>query len=518
MNSTIEVGKYTLESLTTGMYEQPLIIYREYIQNAVDSLELAAKNRVITSLDMRIDIVIDEENRFASITDNGMGIPVASAASILLSVGASQKLHSESRGFRGIGRLGGLSYCDELIFRTTYPGENKATVVSYDCKKLKALLIPGANDGMSMEDVVRAVSSVQYIEADSDEHSFVVEMLGIDADTELISIDDVTNYLSQCAPVPYTPAFFMSDEIHRYLQAKGFPISEFPVFIGRPNGKMKPIHKAFKRHYTAGRERIDNTIYQVTLLDVVNEDGKLIAIGWYANTDWLGTIHDDSIRGIRLRKGNIQIGDDRTLNSIFSQARFNGWNQGEIYVIDENLIPNARRDNFEQNQAYHSLMRCLKNGIGAELSTAIGKASRERNDPSKKAINEALKAVAEGNAALEEGFASGVSKQRIVESLNRTLETTKDAAERKSRNGETAVKPKNAEALQDAVQQLEATLDRVEESSHYKTDVLKGRIGNKEKRILTIVTNVLSDYFDDQLVNRIIDQINEVILHGTRKG
>ena len=115
MNSTIEVGKYTLESLTTGMYEQPLIVYREYIQNAVDSLELAAKNRVITSLDMRIDIVIDEENRFASITDNGMGIPVASAASILLSVGASQKLHSESRGFRGIGRLGGLSYCDELM-------------------------------------------------------------------------------------------------------------------------------------------------------------------------------------------------------------------------------------------------------------------------------------------------------------------------------------------------------------------------------------------------------------------
>lgn len=515
MKHNIEVGKYTLESLTTGMYEQPLIVYREYIQNAVDSLELAVKNRVILPLDMRIDIVINEDDKRVSIIDNGMGLPKQNAASILLSIGASQKLHSDSRGFRGIGRLGGLSYCDTLVFKTTYPGEDSATIVTFDCKRLKSLLIPGSNDGMSMEDVVHAISSVRYEEAESSDHSFSVEMINVDSDTELINIDDVSGYLSQCAPVPYSPSFFMADKIHKYLNSKGISLGEFPVFIGRNIGRMKPIHKSFKRHYTAGREHVDNTIYDVTMFDVVNTDNKLIAIGWYADTDWLGTIHDDAIRGLRLRKGNIQIGDDRTLNGIFSQSRFNGWNQGEIFVLDNALIPNARRDNFEQNTAYHQLIKTLKNTIGSQLSAAIGKASRERNDPSKKAINEAKKAVDEGKNALQQGFASGVAKQRLVENLTKTLDATREVADKKKKTSSTSQSIKKSEEIQTAVTQLETTLGKIEDSDHFKIEVLKGRISKKEKKILTIVTDVLSEYLDDQLVNHIIDQINDAILNGS---
>ena len=43
-NENVQVGKYTLESLTTGMYSDPKIVYREYIQNSVDSLENAVEN------------------------------------------------------------------------------------------------------------------------------------------------------------------------------------------------------------------------------------------------------------------------------------------------------------------------------------------------------------------------------------------------------------------------------------------------------------------------------------------
>ena len=44
MQSEIKIGKYTLESLTTGMYTDPKIIYREYIQNSVDAIEEAINN------------------------------------------------------------------------------------------------------------------------------------------------------------------------------------------------------------------------------------------------------------------------------------------------------------------------------------------------------------------------------------------------------------------------------------------------------------------------------------------
>lgn len=39
-DETVQVGKYTLESLTTGMYSDPKIVYREYIQNSVRRLIL----------------------------------------------------------------------------------------------------------------------------------------------------------------------------------------------------------------------------------------------------------------------------------------------------------------------------------------------------------------------------------------------------------------------------------------------------------------------------------------------
>ena len=42
--SKITIGKYTLESLTTGMYIDPLILFREYIQNSSDAIDDAINN------------------------------------------------------------------------------------------------------------------------------------------------------------------------------------------------------------------------------------------------------------------------------------------------------------------------------------------------------------------------------------------------------------------------------------------------------------------------------------------
>ena len=49
----IEIGKFTLESLTTGMYNDPEIVYREYIQNAVDSFDNAVEQKIMTADDCR---------------------------------------------------------------------------------------------------------------------------------------------------------------------------------------------------------------------------------------------------------------------------------------------------------------------------------------------------------------------------------------------------------------------------------------------------------------------------------
>ncbi len=64
--NNIQVGKYTLESLTTGMYSDPKIIFREYIQNSVDALENAIELNMIEAQSMRIDIIVDAEQAYIS--------------------------------------------------------------------------------------------------------------------------------------------------------------------------------------------------------------------------------------------------------------------------------------------------------------------------------------------------------------------------------------------------------------------------------------------------------------------
>ena len=95
----VQVGKYTLESLTTGMYSDPKIVYREYIQNSVDSLEHAVFLGLTEPQSMRIDIIVNAEDSYISIRDNGTGISAAEAANTLMNVGSSKREILTTGGF-----------------------------------------------------------------------------------------------------------------------------------------------------------------------------------------------------------------------------------------------------------------------------------------------------------------------------------------------------------------------------------------------------------------------------------
>ena len=79
MNQEFVIGKYTLESLTSGMYASPLDLYREYIQNAVDSFDDAINRNVELASKLHIEITISQEDGRITIRDNGCGIKASKA-------------------------------------------------------------------------------------------------------------------------------------------------------------------------------------------------------------------------------------------------------------------------------------------------------------------------------------------------------------------------------------------------------------------------------------------------------
>ena len=173
------VGKNVLESLTTGMYSDSRIIFREYIQNSTDAIDNAIKKNILRKEEGKIHININNKKNEISIRDNGIGIPSEEVYNKLGDIGKSDKDFKEQRGFRGIGRLGGLGYCDELTFITSFPGEDKKTITIWDCVQLRNLLLPNVEKNLDVIELVnRVTESSTEPEVESD-HYFEVVLTGI---------------------------------------------------------------------------------------------------------------------------------------------------------------------------------------------------------------------------------------------------------------------------------------------------------------------------------------------------
>src|SRR5690348_3346947 len=114
----VHVGKDLLELVSSAMYVEPLTAYREYVQNAADSIDEARRCGLLADEAGRIEISLDQSARVVRIRDNGAAIPGAEVRTRLLALGGSCKRGTDARGFRGVGRLAALGYAQYLTFRS----------------------------------------------------------------------------------------------------------------------------------------------------------------------------------------------------------------------------------------------------------------------------------------------------------------------------------------------------------------------------------------------------------------
>lgn len=408
----IVIGKDILELLSSSMYVDPMTIYREYVQNAADSIDEARAGGIMG--EGSVSITLDVPGRNVRIVDNGMGIPNAEFASRLTAFGASKKRGRGARGFRGVGRLAGIGYCQELVFRSRVPGESKVSEIRWDCKKLKNIL-RSSEEQHDLRAAVAEVVELRRVPAvNVPERFFEVEMRGIirHRNDQLLSAAAVVNYLSQVAPVPFRDDFPFRDKILNHLGAQ-VRLGDLQILVGDV--------KVFRPH----RETLEigvgtfDPFTEVELLNIEGIDGETACLGWVLHHGYTGALPAGcNVRGLRVRCGNIQVGDDRMFEELFPEARFNGWSVGELHVIDPRMIPNGRRDHFEQNVHFHNLLTHLT-PVAREITRRCRTSSVQRKWSRDFELKEI--SIREKAAIIKQGAIGRNDRYRVAEEIRSGL-------------------------------------------------------------------------------------------------
>lgn len=407
----IFIGRDILGLLVKGIYIDPLSVIREYVQNAADSIEEAIEFGLLggNGEEGRVEIHLNSQSRVVRIRDNGVGLGPREGEAVLLALGHSPKRGKGRRGFRGIGRLGGLGFSRAVTFRTRSVDHDDILEVCWDCHELRTILADPHDQG-SVQRVISRVAQVRrYQEPGELPHFFEVQLEGVVriSGDALLNPEAIESYLSQVAPVPFQSQFSFGRDIDHYLRQFNV-VGRHAIYI---NGSPKAIRRPHRDDFNVTATKYDR-FRELQLIRLENERGDLAAVGWLLHHGYSGAIRGSTeLRGIRARFGDMQIGNSEIFQATFPEPRFNSWAVGEVHILDPGIIPDGRREGFELNNSFAALLNQLL-PIARAVSQRCRRSSKVRNR---------LKAFERLRLEIEERFAiveqGATTRQHIKEDL-----------------------------------------------------------------------------------------------------
>ncbi len=517
------IGKDVIESLTIGMYDDSRFIYREYIQNAADQIDKARQQGLVD--EGEIHILIDAEKKTISVEDDATGIEESKVVEILKNIAQSTKKRGVDKGFRGIGRLGGLGYCEKLIFETSFKGEAVKSIMTWDATKLKTI-INDRNQKEEASSVIDAVTTITTNDEETDKHYFKVTLIGV-TNKDLLDVKEIRTYLSMVAPVPFNKSFVFAKKIYDELKKEDITIDEYKVFIN-----TEQLFKGYNSYVYEGdannKKKIGEVVDVLFFKEHDKQNDKLFW-GWYSITqktsqdnekakkDALQSLNQINFaRGFRLRKSNIQIGNEDTLTKLHRDKRFQFYFFGEIYGLHQDLIPNARRDYFSETVTFYE----FENKIKSFFHTTIHKLCYTASD-----INSAVRTITAYNEVVEqfdkkkeEGFVDKEEQKTFLVNLKKKKEEA-EKAEKKLES----IKTKSAD--DNTLSSISKIIERatsnhtlaikdnvepqIEEKTVFRTDRLS-RLNKQERKFLgnvfTVIRNVLPKETAELLILKIEEE------------
>ncbi len=367
MAKKVTIGKSILETITVALYENPIILFREYVQNSLDAYNIAKDDGARTIRDFHVSIHIDEQNKNIVIKDNGYGIETFDLfKERMLSIGSSNKAIDKTRyiGFRGIGRISGLPFCNRLVFKNKVADSNKVYECIWDGEKYRKILDESA--GGDLESIINKIVTFKENLADSNtkaEHYFEVTLEQFSDDIEeTMSNAHFKEKLIRMLPLQYKKDFkpakkiinkyntFMNEDLNRFMISVNYNGEE--LFKGYDNTCILGSGIVFWE--IRGKQKKDGS------------QGDKFGLIWFTFEGHLKTHNNDEYYGILTRSKNVLMGGNDTFAQVADANKdyvttFREMTQGlrgiygELLVNYQFLRDNSRRDWFLSDEHSRNL-------------------------------------------------------------------------------------------------------------------------------------------------------------------
>mgnify|MGYP001605289165 CR=1 FL=1 len=336
---------YIIKALAGGLYPNKFHVIREYVQNAFDAI-ISWKS---TNKDKNVDIKIIIKKPSIFIFDNGIGMD-RYTLNEYRKIGFSKKVIGESVGFRGIGKLAGISVAKKLIITTSPYGIDEKYTLVFDAEAMMEEIdeLKKKRANISLNTLIEKHTSLTSSPEIKNEHYTMVELREIKPDSKtLFDKNKLIDYISKNAPVPFDPQFVYGNNIED-------SIKKFVADYDRVNILVdgKKVYKQFTNNLKAPQH-----------IPLYSKNKKnLLGFCWYCENNQKGQVDPIEIGGLIYRYKNFAIGDNyltrKTIWNISSHLAF--YFMGEVYIIDPNIVPTSQRDDFEQSAARDGFYRDAK--------------------------------------------------------------------------------------------------------------------------------------------------------------
>jgi hypothetical protein len=281
------------------------------------------------------------------------------------------------------------------------------------------------------------------------------------------------------APVEISSGFLYRTQINQFMKENKLVNDVYNIYINQDQ-IFKPYTTSIYEDNHGGKKKVDD-IFGIDFLIRKDSEGKIIYWGWYSLSGLRGQMKPKNLaRGIRLRKENIQIGDEEICKKFFTKTedqRFSFYFFGEIHAISQDLIPNSRRDYFGESSMCKTFEKLIKEDF-LSLRELCYDASKYRNAQTTINKTEEIRQTIEKKN--QEGFTSNKEKEDLHKKLEEQQKKEFDAKKQLER-----VQKKMEESNSPLLSHLENIIPQSEVQFNQKTerDQSQDIISTQPKRI-----------------------------------